>query len=66
MFVSERGVLMTDVIFVVVLIAFFAAFAGFVTLCERIIGPDPEGIALSTGPGPIVDEPDDQPEELAA
>lgn len=57
---------MTDLVFVLVLIAFFAAFAGFVILCERIIGPDPEGVALSTGPDPIVDEPEDQPEEVAA
>ena len=57
---------MTDLVFVLILIAFFAAFAGFVMLCERIIGPDPEGVALSTGPDPIVDEPEDQPEEVAA
>ncbi len=57
---------MTDLVFVLVLIAFFAAFAGFVVLCERIIGPDPEGVALSTGPDPIVDEAEDQPEEVAA
>ena len=57
---------MTDVVFVLVLIAFFAAFAGFVVLCERIIGPDPEGVSLSTGPDPIVDEVEDQPEEVAA
>ena len=57
---------MTDLVFVLVLIAFFAAFAGFVALCERIIGPDPEGVALSTGPDPVVDEIEDQPEEVAA
>jgi len=57
---------MTDVVFVVVLIAFFAAFAGFVMLCERVIGPDPEGVELSTGPDPIVDGVEDQPEEVAA
>ena len=57
---------MTDLVFVLVLIAFFAAFAGFVALCERIIGPDPEGVALSTGPDPVVDEVADQPEEVAA
>jgi hypothetical protein len=55
----------TDLVFVLILIAFFAAFAGFVVLCERIIGPDPEGVALSTGPDPVV-EPEDQPEEVAA
>jgi hypothetical protein len=56
----------TDLVFVLVLIAFFAAFAGFVVLCERIIGPDPEGVALSTGTDPVVDEVEDQPEEVAA
>ena len=57
---------MTDVVVVLILIAFFAAFAGFVMLCERIIGPDPEGIELSTGPDPVVDETEDAPEEVAA
>lgn len=57
---------MTDLVFVLALIAFFAAFAGFVMVCERIIGPDPEGVRLSTGPDPIVDEPDIEPEEVAA
>ena len=57
---------MTDVVFVLALILFFAAFAGFVAVCERIIGPDPEGVTLSTGPDPIVDEPDEAPEEVAA
>jgi hypothetical protein len=56
---------MTDVVFVVVLIAFFAAFAGFVRLCERVIGPDPEGVELATGPDPTVDEVEDQPEVAA-
>jgi len=56
----------TDVVVVLILIAFFAAFAGFVMLCERIIGPDPEGIELSTGPDPVVDETEDAPEEVAA
>jgi hypothetical protein len=39
---------MTDVLVVVALIAFFALCAGFVAVCQRIIGPDPEGVRLST------------------
>lgn len=31
---------MPDVLYLVVTVAFFAAVAGFVTLCDRIIGPD--------------------------
>jgi len=58
---------MTDVIFVVVLIAFFALCAGFVAVCARIIGPDPEGVTLSTGPEPVVDAVDaTDAEEVAA
>jgi hypothetical protein len=57
---------MTDLMFVVVLGVFFAAFAGFVMVCERIIGPDPEGVVLSSGPDPVVDEPEDEPVEVAA
>jgi hypothetical protein len=49
---------MTDVLFVLVLIAFFAVCVGFVKVCERIIGPDPEGVSLSTGPEAIVEEPE--------
>ena len=52
---------MTDVLAVIGLIAFFALAAGFVAVCARIIGPDPEGVTLSSGPGDEVAE-----EELAA
>lgn len=31
---------MTDLLYVVVTVAFFAAAAGFVHVCDRIIGPD--------------------------
>jgi hypothetical protein len=56
---------MTDVLVVVALIAFFALCAGFVAVCQRIIGPDPEGVRLSTGPEDVEDvEP--TPEEVAA
>jgi hypothetical protein len=40
---------MTDVLLVIALVASFAALAGFVAVCARIIGPDPEGAALSAG-----------------
>ena len=33
---------MPDLLYLVVTVAFFAAVAGFVTLCDRIIGPDSE------------------------
>ena len=55
---------MTDLVFVLALIGFFAVCAGFVMVCERIIGPDPEGVALSAGSAGSVDsdaivEPDE-------
>ena len=31
---------MADLLYVVVTVAFFAVTAGFVSLCDRIIGPD--------------------------
>jgi hypothetical protein len=31
---------MADLLFLVVTVAFFAVAAGFVSLCDRIIGPD--------------------------
>ncbi|MEO6989542.1 MAG: hypothetical protein ABI239_12955 [Aquihabitans sp.] len=31
---------MPDLLYLVVTVAFFAVVAGFVTLCDRIIGPD--------------------------
>ena len=33
---------MADVLFLVITVAFFAGAAGFVTLCDRIIGADPD------------------------
>ena len=52
---------MTDVLFVAFLVGAFALLAGFVAVCGRIIGPDPEGVALSTGGEPVA-----EPEEVAA
>jgi len=36
---------MADIVFVTVVIAFFAAANGFVILCDRIIGPAEEAAA---------------------
>lgn len=33
---------MGDLVFVPIVLAFFGLMAGFVTLCDRMIGPDPE------------------------
>ncbi len=35
---------MVDVIYLIGIIVFFAVMAGFVKLCDRIIGPDPIGL----------------------
>ncbi|MFN8028430.1 MAG: hypothetical protein U0W40_19340 [Acidimicrobiia bacterium] len=50
---------MTDVLVVVGLIAAFALLAAFVVVCARIIGPDPEGVRLSTGADDLVGEEDE-------
>ena len=50
---------MTDVLVVVGLIAAFALLAGFVVVCARIIGPDPEGVRLSTGAHDLVGDEDE-------
>jgi hypothetical protein len=47
---------MTDLLLVLATVAAFAMLAGFVAVCARIIGPDPEGVQLSTGPDPVVDD----------
>jgi hypothetical protein len=56
----------TDVLAVLGLIAFFALSAGFVAVCRRIIGPDPEGVDLSSGPPEDAVEPRPDPTEVAA
>jgi hypothetical protein len=33
----------TDLLFIVIAVAFFALCVGYVRLCDRIIGPDPAG-----------------------
>jgi hypothetical protein len=35
---------MADVLFIAITIAFFALAAGFVRVCDRIIGPDDEAL----------------------
>lgn len=56
---------MTDVLVVVALIAFLALCAGFVAVCGRIIGPDPEGVRLSTGAHDLIDTADEVVEDSA-
>ena len=44
---------MSDLIYLVVTVAFFAAAAGLVGLCERIIGrDDPAAVAVAPASGP--------------
>lgn len=43
---------MTDIIFIAVLVAFFALAAVFVRACEHIIGPDLEAQAPADATGP--------------
>lgn len=38
---------MPDVVFVAIVIAFFAAASGFVLLCDRIIGPADEAATIA-------------------
>lgn len=33
---------MTDIVFVLVVLTFFALATAYVSLCDRLIGPDPE------------------------
>lgn len=45
---------MQDVIYVIITVAFFALAAGFVRICDRIIGPDPTPTdASETAPTPL-------------
>jgi hypothetical protein len=40
---------MADVVFIVVLVAFFALASAYVSLCERIVGePDPPAASTTT------------------
>jgi hypothetical protein len=49
---------MADVLYVITTVTFFALAAGFVRLCDRIIGPDPtptEDMAEAAQPTEVVD-----------
>jgi len=39
-----------DIIFVAIVIAFFAAAAGFVVLCDRMIGPADQAATVGRAP----------------
>lgn len=41
---------MTDLLFIAMTIAFFALAAGFVRVCDRIIGPDDEVLPAEVAP----------------
>jgi hypothetical protein len=48
---------MADLLFLVVTVAFFVAAAGFVSVCDRVIGPDSD-FADASGVGDVdVDDP---------
>jgi len=53
--------LTNDVVFVTIMIAFFALAALFVVACDKIIGPDDEALALGDEEAPAP-----EPERLAA
>ena len=40
---------MADVLYVIITVAFFALAAGFVRVCDRIIGPDPAAVDAGDG-----------------
>jgi len=46
---------MADIIFVAIVIAFFAAGGGFVVLCDRIVGPADEAGATGRAAPPAVE-----------
>jgi hypothetical protein len=55
---------LADLVFVLIVLGFFAAAAAFVRACERIVGPDElAGPDELTGPGDVVGQ---SPEGRAA
>lgn len=46
---------MADIVFVAIVIGFFAAAAGFVLLCDRIIGPDQAAVVAPAPRGEVVE-----------
>jgi hypothetical protein len=55
-----KGPVVADLVFVVVVVAFFALCVAYVRLCDRIIGPD------APGRGPAAATPADELEEIGA
>jgi hypothetical protein len=60
----RRIPLTNDVVFVAIMIAFFALAALFVVACDKLIGPDDEALAL--GDEELAPAPPPEPERLAA
>jgi hypothetical protein len=56
---------MLDLVYVAVVVAFFAVAGGYVVACDRIIGPEPEGLVAADGGSPDA-EPESESEEVAA
>ena len=48
---------MSDIIYVAVIVAFFALAALFVRACDRIIGPDETATVVSAGAPNVADVP---------
>jgi hypothetical protein len=38
---------LVDLVFLVIVVAFFAVCIGYVRLCDRIIGPDPQQVSTA-------------------
>lgn len=47
---------MADLIYVAVVVVFFVLAAGYVTACDRIIGPDPDDLVEGGVDAPANDE----------
>lgn len=50
---------MADLLLLVITVGFFAAAAGFVSVCDRVIGPDSDH-ADASGVGDVDDPPGDR------
>jgi hypothetical protein len=46
---------MLDLVYVAVVVAFFAVAAAYVVACDRIIGPDPDDLHEADGGAPDVE-----------
>jgi hypothetical protein len=60
----EEEPMRNDVVYVAIMIAFFALAALFVIACDKIIGSDEEALAL--GETEVAPAPTTEPESLAA